>query len=81
MAFVLIELVGMYIGRKAGWALSRAVLYSAPFLITLVILCCWVQLVAYLIHVSIAIYQPHWCLNGFSDSHWEFTWRTLLLAS
>jgi hypothetical protein len=30
MVFIIVALIGMYIGRKIGWELSRGVLYTGP---------------------------------------------------
>ena len=63
MAFVLIALVGMYPGRRLGWMLSRAILYSAPSAVVVVACIIWGALVAYLIHLLIGWQHPHWILK------------------
>jgi hypothetical protein len=64
MVFVLIALVGMYSGRRLGWMLSRAILYSAPAAIVIVACIIWGALVAYSIHLLVGWQHPHWILKG-----------------
>jgi hypothetical protein len=63
MAFVLIALVGMYPGRRIGWMMSRAFLYSAPIVVVVVACVLWGVLTAYLIHLLIIWQHPHWILK------------------
>jgi hypothetical protein len=51
MLFFIIAFVGMYIGRKIGWALSRGILYfsSTPTAVTICVV--WGVLVAFGVHV------------------------------
>jgi hypothetical protein len=63
MAFVLIALVGMYLGRRLGWLLSRVILYSAPSVVVVVACIVWGALVAYLIHLLIGWQHPYWILK------------------
>src|SRR5260221_34753 len=64
MAFVIIALVGMYPGRRFGWLLSRAVLYSASSAVVIAACIIWGALVAYLIHLLIGWQHPHWILKA-----------------
>ena len=63
MAFVFIALVGMYLGRRLGWMLSRTLLYSAPPAVVVVACLIWGALVAYLIHLLVGWQHPHWSLK------------------
>jgi len=63
IAFLLFSAVFMYFGRKLGWLLSKASLYTAPLPVVLVECIIWGGLVAYLIHALITWQQPHWILK------------------
>ena len=47
MAFFLLALIFMFVGRKLGWALSKSLLYTAPLFIALVLATLWGGLVAF----------------------------------
>jgi hypothetical protein len=70
MLFVLIALLFMYVGRKLGWMLSRAVLYSAPTGVVVSLSIGWGVLVAFAIRELLNWQQPglvlrwlfgYWC--------------------
>jgi hypothetical protein len=63
MAFTFLAIVGMYVGRKLGWFLSRAVLYSASMAVVVISCIVWGSLVAYGIHSLIVWQHPHWILK------------------
>jgi hypothetical protein len=63
MTFVLIAIVGMYLGRKLGWGLAKAVLYPAPKAVFVAASIAWGCLVALLIHILINWQHPHWVLK------------------
>ena len=63
MIFSLIAITGMYLGRKIGWAFSRAFLYSGKTGPALVACIVWGALIAALIRVLIVWQQPHWILK------------------
>jgi hypothetical protein len=54
----------MYIGRRLGWVLSRAILYSASAVVVIVACVVWGTLVAYLIHLLIGWQHPYWILKS-----------------
>jgi hypothetical protein len=69
MAFVIIAILGMYVGRRLGWVLSRGILYSSPPAIFVIFCVLWGCLVAYLTHLHIVWLHPHWilkCIFGFA---------------
>ena len=69
ISFVLFSIVFMYFGRRLGWILSRAFLYSSPSALVIFLCVVWGALVAYLIHLLIGWQQPHWilkCIFGFA---------------
>jgi hypothetical protein len=61
--FSLIAITGMYVGRKIGWALSRAFLYSGKTGPAVVACIVWGVLIAALIRALIVWQQPHWALK------------------
>lgn len=63
MAFVFLTLVGMYVGRKLGWALSRAFLYSSSTSIATAGCFIWGCVVAYGVHSLIVWLHPYWILK------------------
>jgi len=63
ISFVLFSIVLMYYGRRLGWLLSRAFLYSSPSTFVVFLCVIWGALVAYLIHLLIGWQQPHWILK------------------
>ena len=64
IAFVLLSLVFMYLGRRAGWTLSKNFLYDLPTVVVIVLCCVWGIAVAFGIHALIAWQQPHWILKA-----------------
>jgi hypothetical protein len=56
--FIAWVIVGMSVGRRVGWGLSRAFLYPAPAVVSLVICLLWGGLVALLLHLLIQQHQP-----------------------
>jgi hypothetical protein len=64
MAFVLIAILGMYVGRRLGWVLSRALLYSSPSALAILLCVIWGVLIAFLIHLHIGWLHPHWILKS-----------------
>jgi hypothetical protein len=61
--FSLIAITGMYVGRKIGWAMSRAFLYSSKTGTTVIGCIVWGVLIAALIRGLIVWQQPHWILK------------------
>jgi len=58
MLFAFCILVGIYVGRKIGWALSKAILYPAPLGITTVVCILWGLGMAVLVHLAITLLKP-----------------------
>jgi hypothetical protein len=56
--FIAIVLVGLLVGRKLGWALSRAMLYGGPLPLTIVLCLAWGVLVGFALHVLIQRFEP-----------------------
>jgi hypothetical protein len=63
MVFLIIAIIGMYAGRRLGWVLSRALLYSSPVASASLLCVAWGALVAYLVHLLIGWQHPHWLLK------------------
>jgi MFS family permease len=63
MAFIVIALVGMYIGRRLGWLLSRKTLYITRLAVVVVLCIVWGLLIAYLVHLLINWQHPYWILK------------------
>lgn len=59
LIFVGLAFVFMYIGRKTGWALSKAVLYPSHVAVTALLCIGWGIAVAYAIHALIAWQHPN----------------------
>jgi hypothetical protein len=59
MIFVLIAIAGMYVGRKIGWAVSKAILYTAPTGVAVITCLFWGTAVAFGIHALIRWQQPN----------------------
>jgi hypothetical protein len=59
LAFILLSLVFMYIGRKIGWVLSRAVLYPGRWGVAMVLCLLWGINVAFFIWILIAWRHPN----------------------
>jgi hypothetical protein len=57
--FAVVALVFMYIGRKIGWALSRAILYPSHVGVSAWLCIGWGIGVAYAIHALIAWQHPN----------------------
>lgn len=51
--------VGLWIGRRLGWWLSRTFLYTVPFAATVVLCLLWGGGVAYIVHALIRATQPN----------------------
>ncbi len=58
MAFFFIALGFMYFGRKLGWALSRAALYTAPLAASIVLCVLWGVAIAAAIRGLITLSDP-----------------------
>jgi len=58
MAFFLLAIAFLYVGRKVGWALSRGVLYTAPVVAALSACVVWGVIVALVVHGLIDWQQP-----------------------
>jgi len=56
--FVAYVLIGMFIGRKVGWALSEAMLYDGPLPLTISFCVAWGMLFGFGLHVLILEFQP-----------------------
>jgi hypothetical protein len=56
--FVAYVLIGMFIGRKAGWALSEAMLYGGPLPLIISLCVAWGVLFGFGLHVLIREFQP-----------------------
>jgi hypothetical protein len=59
VTFAVMALVFMYIGRKIGWVLSRAILYPAHVGVSALLCIGWGIGVAYAMHALIAWQQPN----------------------
>lgn len=58
MVFFLVAVVGMYVGRKLGWSLSKRWLYTAHVGITAILCGFWGGLVAYSVNLLIVWREP-----------------------
>lgn len=58
MIFFLLAVAFMYVGRKLGWTLSRAVLYTAPAGLVVALCIGWGLLVAFAIRELLNWQQP-----------------------
>jgi hypothetical protein len=56
--FVAYVLIGMFIGRKAGWALSETMLYGGPLPLAISLCVAWGVLFGLGLHVLIREFQP-----------------------
>ena len=66
MIFVFICLAGLMVGRRIGWALSKAILYPAGSNVLVAVTClAWGLLVAFGVSELILWQQPHWALKYF----------------
>lgn len=63
MAFFFIAFGFMYIGRKLGWALSRAVLYTMPIPASILICVLWGVAIAAAIRGLIILLEPIFILR------------------
>lgn len=63
MAFFFQAIVVMYVGRKVGWALSRAVLYPAPLVVSGVASAIWGVAVAFVMFSLIQSHSPNLVLK------------------
>lgn len=63
MIFFIVAIAGMYVGRKTGWRLSRAFLYTSPIATSIVVCVLWGGLIAWLVHMLIMWQQPYWILK------------------
>jgi len=59
MVFFFVALIGMYIGRKLGWFLSKNLLYAAPLGVTLAACVAWGTLAAFGIYSLIQWQHPN----------------------
>ena len=59
MIFVLAAIAGMYVGRKIGWAVSKAFLYTSPTGVVVITCLLWGAAVAFAIHALIRWQQPN----------------------
>ncbi len=58
MLFAVCILVGIYVGRKAGWGLSKAILYPGPIELTVVASVVWGTGVALLLRLGFNALHP-----------------------
>jgi hypothetical protein len=58
MKFFFLALLFMFIGRKAGWALSKNILYSASFIVAIALCLIWGCGIALLMQYLINWHQP-----------------------
>jgi hypothetical protein len=58
MAFFLLAIVFLWVGRKLGWFLSRAVLYAAPAGLAIAVCVAWGAGVAEVVRLLIDYQQP-----------------------
>jgi hypothetical protein len=63
MAFFFIAFGFMFVGRKLGWALSRAVLYSAPIAVSILLCVLWGAAIAATIRGLINLLNPGFVLR------------------
>lgn len=61
--FVVLAFALMFVGRKIGWALSRAILYPSTIGITAFLCLAWGVVVAYSIHSLISFQHPNLVLT------------------
>ena len=59
MRFFFMTVVFMYVGRKIGWAISKAVLYTASMGTAIVVSVIWGAVVAFLMFVMIGVENPN----------------------
>ena len=59
IAFVLLSIVFMYLGRRMGWMLSRNILYFLPTVLVVVLCILWGMAVAFGIHALILWQHPN----------------------
>lgn len=59
MVFSLVALVGMFVGRKVGWFISRNFLYPLPKSTALLLCIIWGTIIAFLIHSLILWQNPN----------------------
>ena len=62
MAFFFSCCVAMFFGRKIGWALSRNVLYTGPWIVCAVVCLGWAVGLAYGLRLLIVSMHPGWLL-------------------
>jgi hypothetical protein len=64
MSFAIICILGLIVGRKLGWALSKAWLYTARSDTRVIAVCvAWGLWIALGVRVLILWQQPHWALK------------------
>ncbi len=57
--FLGLTLAGIWAGRRAGWALSKGILYPSPLLVAMLVCIAWGLIVAYLLRIGIVQLEPH----------------------
>ena len=63
LIFVIVAFVGMYAGRRIGWALSRNFLYSANMTAAVIACIAWGMLIACGVRALIMWQSPFWLLR------------------
>ena len=63
MTFILLMLLGMYVGRKLGWALSRGVLYRTVLPAAILGCIVWGAASGFLVHAMLVWQRPGWLLR------------------
>jgi hypothetical protein len=58
MTFFFVALIGMYVGRRLGWGLSKSILYPGPTVLAVLSCIFWGGIVAVLVHRLIQWQQP-----------------------
>jgi hypothetical protein len=58
MVFFIITLVGMYVGRKIGWLLSKRLLYTSHVGVSAVLCAVWGVIVAWTVSSLVAWREP-----------------------
>ena len=58
MQFFFVALIFMYLGRKIGWLISRAILYRSPTIIAILVCIAWGLAIALVIQELIRLLQP-----------------------
>lgn len=59
MTFVFLVLIGIVPLRRAGWVLSKKVLYLIPQVLSVVLTMVWASLISYLVHILIRWQDPN----------------------